>query len=233
VSGIYVDSTGANHGFTRIGGTFTTVDDSASTVFNQALGINNSDETVGYYTLNPAGAPGDIAYSQTGGAFTNINALLPANFNSQAVGINSTATPWIVGFYQPDSALATSFGFVDEGGTIITLDPFSSTFTQALGVNDLGEIVGSYVGADGNQHGYIDNNGIFTSFDPPGSASTTINGVNGKGDIVGFYTTANDTVVGFVGTPVPEPSTWAMMLAGFAGLGFLGYRKVRQGKVAA
>jgi len=97
----------------------------------------------------------------------------------------------------------------------------------------MGEIVGSYVGADGNTHGYIDNNGVFTSFDPPGSASTTINGINDKGDIVGFYTTANDTVVGFVGTPVPEPSTWAMMLAGFAGLGFLGYRKVRQGKLAA
>ena len=234
VSGIYVDSTGANHGFTRIGGTFTTVDDSASAVFNQALGINNSNETVGYYTLNPAGAPGDIAYSQKGGGFTNINALLPANFNSQAVGINSAATPWIVGFYQPDAGLTCSFGFVDEGGTIITLRPFSSTLTQALGVNDLGEIVGSYVGADGNTHGYIDNNGVFTSFDPPGSASTTINGINDKGDIVGFYTNpTTDTVDGFVGTPVPEPSTWSMLLAGFAGLGFLGYRKVRQGKLAA
>jgi PEP-CTERM motif len=27
------------------------------------------------------------------------------------------------------------------------------------------------------------------------------------------------------GAPVPEPSTWAMMLLGFAGLGFAGYRK--------
>jgi hypothetical protein len=26
---------------------------------------------------------------------------------------------------------------------------------------------------------------------------------------------------------VPEPSTWAMMLLGFAGLGFAGYRKSR------
>ena len=131
-------------------------------------------------------------------------------------------------------ALTTSFGFVDEGGTIQTIDPFGSTFTQALGVNDLGEIVGFYVGADGDQHGYIDNGGVFTSFDPPGSASTTINGLNDKGDIVGFYTNpTTDTVDGFVGTPVPEPSTWAMMLAGFAGLGFLGYRKVRQGKLAA
>ena len=235
VSGIYVDSAGANHGFTRIGGTFTTVDNPASTVFNQALGINNSDKTVGYYTLNPAGAPGDIAYSQQSGAFTDINALLPANFNSQAVGINNVPTPWIVGFYQPDAGLTTSLGFLDEGGTITTIDPFGSTFTQALGVNDLGEIVGFYVDAiTGVQHGYIDNGGVFTSFDPPDSASTTINGLNDKGDIVGFYTNnATDTVDGFVGTPVPEPSTWAMMLAGFAGIGFLGYRKVRKGTLAA
>ena len=28
-------------------------------------------------------------------------------------------------------------------------------------------------------------------------------------------------------SPVPEPSTWAMMLVGFAGLGFAGYRRAR------
>jgi hypothetical protein len=27
---------------------------------------------------------------------------------------------------------------------------------------------------------------------------------------------------------VPEPSTWAMMLIGFAGLGFVGYRQARR-----
>jgi PEP-CTERM motif len=25
--------------------------------------------------------------------------------------------------------------------------------------------------------------------------------------------------------PIPEPSTWAMMLLGFAGLAFMGYRR--------
>lgn len=234
LSGLYVDSAGNTHGFTRIGGTFTTVDNLASAVFNQALGINNSDETVGYYAPTQAGTPGDVAYSQKGGVFSDINSMLPTNFNSQAVGINSDSTPWIVGFYQPDVALATSFGFLDAGGTITTIDPFGSTFTQALGVNDQGEIVGFYVDSNGVQHGYIDNGGVFTSFDPPGSASTTINGLNDKGDIVGFYTNpVTDTVDGFVGTPVPEPSTWAMMLLGFAGFGLLGYRKVRKGTAAA
>ena len=27
--------------------------------------------------------------------------------------------------------------------------------------------------------------------------------------------------------PVPEPSTWAMMILGFAGVGFMGYRRSR------
>ena len=32
----------------------------------------------------------------------------------------------------------------------------------------------------------------------------------------------------FVSATVPEPSTWAMMLVGFAGLGFAGYRWTRK-----
>jgi PEP-CTERM motif len=38
---------------------------------------------------------------------------------------------------------------------------------------------------------------------------------------------ANFTVSSAVSAAVPEPSTWAMMLAGFGLLGLLGYRKTR------
>ncbi len=232
LSGIYVDGAGNTHGFTDIGGTFTTVDNPLSTVFNQALGINSSRETVGYYAPTQLGTTNQIAYSQKGGAFTDINALLPSNVNSQAVGINSSGE--IVGFFQPTSL--TSIGFLDDAGAISQIDPFGSTFTQALGINASGEIVGFWTDAGGVQHGYIDNGGLFTSFDPTGSMSTTINGLNDKGDIVGFYTdTASDTVIGFVGTSsaVPEPSTWAAMLVGFAGLGFAGYRRSSRKSFAA
>ena len=36
-----------------------------------------------------------------------------------------------------------------------------------------------------------------------------------------------------VTTGVPEPSTWAMMLAGFLGLGFAGYRRMKVSRAAA
>jgi hypothetical protein len=38
---------------------------------------------------------------------------------------------------------------------------------------------------------------------------------------------ANQNFTLDIGAAVPEPSTWAMMALGFAGLGFLGYRKTR------
>ncbi len=200
-AGIYTDFMGNTHGFTKISGNFTTVDNPLSAVFNQALGINNARTTVGYYAPTQAGTPGQIAYSQSGGAFTDINHLLPLNVNSQAVGINNAGD--IVGFFQPTSV--TSTGFLDVGGQINLIDPFNSTFTQALGINSTGEIVGFYVDANGIQHGYVDNNSVFTTFDPTGSTNTTINGVNDLGQIAGFFTEANGNIVGFVGSPRRSP----------------------------
>ena len=174
-AGIFQDTAGTTHGYTYIGGTFKTVDQSG-TVFNQALGINSANTTVGYFALDKAaGQVGQSAYSQSGGLFTSINALLPANQNSQAVGINNA-----------------------------------------------GNVVGFYVDANNVQHGYTEIGGTFASFDPAGSMNTTINGVNDSGQIVGFYTDANDNVIGFVGTPaapVPEPATISLFVAGLLGLG--------------
>jgi hypothetical protein len=215
--GIFMDAGGTTHGYTDIGGVFKTVDQ-PGTVFNQGLGINSANTTVGYFALDKAaGQMGQSAYSQSGGVFTSINALLPVNQNSQAVGINNAGN--IVGFYLPTAA--TSVGFLDLGGVISTIDPFGSTFTQALGINNQGEIVGFYTDAAGVQHGYVDINGLFSSFDPPGSMNTTINGLNDLGQIVGFYTDSNDNTIGFVGTPTPEPASLALFCGGLLATAFM------------
>jgi PEP-CTERM motif-containing protein len=53
-------------------------------------------------------------------------------------------------------------------------------------------------------------------------------GSNGTGEAGGkIETTISQTIVG-----TPEPSTWAMMLLGFAGLGFAGYRKAHSARTA-
>jgi PEP-CTERM motif len=50
---------------------------------------------------------------------------------------------------------------------------------------------------------------------------------NGSSDIGSSFTFT------LVPGAVPEPSTWAMMLLGFAGLGYAGYRKTRQAVASA
>jgi hypothetical protein len=43
------------------------------------------------------------------------------------------------------------------------------------------------------------------------------------------FPTENETlVISEVTTAVPEPSTWAMMILGFAGVGYLAYRRRNQ-----
>ena len=55
----------------------------------------------------------------------------------------------------------------------------------------------------------------FTGFAADSLASATVSGVSLSND-------------GTVTSAFPEPSTWAMMFLGFAGLGFLSYRKSRR-----
>ncbi len=230
--GFYVMG-GVTNGFANTSGTFTTVDDPGF-AFTQLLGINGSGTTAaGYWTHDATGATEQLAGIVTGGpgftspTFTGINHLLPTNFNSQATGVNDDG--WVVGFYQPTTSTFT--GFVDKSGVVTSITVPGSVDTQALGVNDLGEIVGDYTLANGDMFGFLDKGGVFTTIDPAGSTAVTANGINDLGQIVGFYTGAIGTDQSMIGfeTTIPEPSTWAMMLVGFAGLGFLGYRKVRQG----
>ena len=70
-----------------------------------------------------------------------------------------------------------------------------------------------------------------------GGGEFSINGVSeglGDGDNLNLGELGPDIDLTFsgsgvfvVGGVVPEPSTWAMMAIGFAGLGFAGYRKPR------
>ena len=43
---------------------------------------------------------------------------------------------------------------------------------------------------------------------------------------------SNSAIIAVASSAIPEPSTWAMMVLGFAGLGFAGYRRGRKASVA-
>ncbi len=114
---------------------------------------------------------------------------------------------------------------------VTSFQPFGSTSSQALGINNLGDIVGDYFDAGGAMHGYLDVGGAFTSFDPTGSTATTANGINDNGQIVGFFVDANDNTIGFLAN-VPEPATLVVFASGLAGLALVRRRKSLRGSSA-
>jgi probable HAF family extracellular repeat protein len=92
--------------------------------------------------------------------------------------------------------------------------------TQPLGLNDQGQVIGTYNDMAGVAHGFLYSGGLFFTIDPPGSTATVLNGINNAGTIVGFFTDAENNTIGIVVTPEPA----AFLLAG-AGLAVLFLRR--------
>ena len=221
--GFFVDANGSNHGFIHSGNGGFQIVDRPGTAFNQLLGINETGtEVAGYSSTDPAGGTGQKAFvlSRKSNQYTDINALLPTNFNSQATGVNNSGE--VVGFFQ--KAAGDFSAFTDNGGAISVFEAPHAVSTQALGVNDEGDIVGDYTDAAGNMFGFIDIGGNFATLAPANAFSALANGINDHRQVVGFYTDANDSTVGFE-TQVPEPASLALL--GF-GMTALALRRRRQ-----
>lgn len=101
--------------------------------------------------------------------------------------------------------------------------------TQAFGINNSGDVVGTYNGFDGHYHGYLYSGGTFTTIDMPihGIDGTVAMGINDHDQIVGYYSSGG-IEHGFIADPIagiPEPPTLAMFAAGLGLLGFAALRR--------
>lgn len=96
-----------------------------------------------------------------------------------------------------------------------------TTRTAFRAIDNAGVISGWYA-ADGAIHGFTGYPGAFQTIDVPGANATWVEGSNDFGVLVGQYDRDGLTYA-FIATPllapIPEPGTWALMLAGVALLG--------------
>jgi hypothetical protein len=177
--------------------TFTSIDFSNATS-TDALGINSARDIVGRYDSADGKTHGYLRNRR--GRFITID-FRDANTNfTVAAGINSHRV--IVGQYRLSTdPQGARHGFVQSRrGTFTTIDFPNAAFTNALGINDRGEIVGRYCTVlpclPQNQHGFLrSRRGHFSTIDFPGAAGTIAGtnawGINDGGKIVGGYQGSN------------------------------------------
>jgi uncharacterized membrane protein len=195
IAGDFDDADGNTHGFVLNKGVFTTID-VPSAVATFINGINAPERLAGTY-IDDGGT--SHAFFENKGYFTTL--YPPDSIRSQGGFINAQGQ--VDGTYR--TADQKRHGFIWRNGAFTTFNvPGDHPLfgTVALGINDIGEVVGDYVAEKdpSHRHGFLrSSKGDFTTFDVPGPDITiTIGeGINNAGTIVGAYV-ANGTTHGFV-----------------------------------
>jgi hypothetical protein len=179
-----------------------------------------SAANAGVYDFSFSAADGDAVY---GKFTTNGSDVISASGNA----------------YLPVLDSAMCCGFVNNGvslGGAASATPYTTPSGDYI-VDDLYAVdyYGLYLTTFGTRE--INIYAGTAAAGPDGYVSETISAGQGpKSAYVGIYDPSSGIDAQEFGTltitGVPEPSTWAMMLLGFAGLGFAGYRKAKSGTAA-
>jgi uncharacterized membrane protein len=186
IVGGYAGSDGKEHGFTIHQGKVATVDvPFRGAVGTQLNAINDAGVIVGVWV--------DRAFKGHGFIFANgnfSNLQYPGSRDTTPFGINSKGE--IVGNWDSDQS-TTGHGFVFSSGHMNSFDVPNAlpNATAANGLNDKGQIVGTYVGMDGKFHGFIQEGSTFITIDCPRAVATIVWGINAGGQIAGNCDIAN------------------------------------------
>ena len=154
------------------------------------------------------GESGGTVTEWSGGSVIHLGGL-PGSIGSEANSINDAGQAVGVSYLANGSERATEW----SDGSVIDLGS-----GVANGINDAGQGVGY---SEGGATEWSDGSVIYLGGVPGFTASLVASSINEAGQAVGYS-------VFTPGPPIPEPSTWAMMLIGFAGLAFAGYRHARR-----
>lgn len=158
--------------------------------YTRGSGINNRGQVVGIY-FDSSGTTHSFLYS--GGTFTLLDSF-DALGTASAYRINDYGQ--ILGNF----GSGQNHGLFYSEGVINSIDYPEATNTYALGVNNSGNIVGSYaVSVNGlnRYYGFLDRGGTFSSIDYPGSGYTEADDINNSGEIVGIYDDSSGLAHGY------------------------------------
>jgi hypothetical protein len=149
--GFYTDGQGTNHGYSfniQTGQFRSIVDPHSPGASLSANAINDFGDVAGSYTAADGTMDGFLLTHH--GHF--IDLAVPGASSTMALGVNSRDE--VVGTYMVGSSMH-GFTWTPWGGFTTIDDPHGIGTTTINGVNDLGDLVGFYVDANGNTDGFL------------------------------------------------------------------------------
>lgn len=219
-----VDDTGAvvlgnPHGYLYENGSYLTIDAPGAQA-TYLRGISPDGRYLTGYALTSSDAVRGFVFDRTAGAWTMIGSNV-AFALTIVQGVNSLGQ--LVGDERipvPNGApLRTSFIYDIGSGVRTDQNLPGTTRTSYRDINDAGQIAGFAV--VGTNLGFVGTPASFETFSFGSQNDTILEGINNSGWLVGRYVLdADGNGQAILLTPVPEPSTWLLCLAGFAMVGW-------------
>ena len=194
--------------------------------FMQPYAINNLGQVAG------ANTNGNMAMLWDGNSATYIGNGYATSINDKAqVVVNASAynpnTPWVAGYHSS----------LWENGSLSDIGSFGGSLTFGNDINNKSEIVGSSSKSNGDQHAFLVDHGVMidlnSMLNTQDQQNWVLNGavaISDTGYIVG-YGTLNGQLHDFVLAPivppatVPEPATYAIILAGLGAMNGIARRR--------
>jgi probable HAF family extracellular repeat protein len=183
--------------------------------YTVAAGINDSGQVVGW-SDKADGSQHAFITGPDGMGMTDLGTVGGAD--TTATGINNAGQ--VVGYSVMTDGSQHAFITGPDGVGMTDLGTLGGFDSRAFGINDAGQVVGYSDTTDGSQHAFITG--------PNGMGMTDLNSLVANLGSGAFIETANginnhgQVIVTIDGVPaVPEPETYAMLLAGLALIGIM------------
>jgi hypothetical protein len=179
---------------------FTDINATPTAQETDTYGLNNGAVIAGDYV--------DSSSVQHGMLLTSLATLVPKLTSVDRADCVTTPGSTSIAFYSVNSSgvaagwctnkTTTQIGFTYSQGKFTDISIPEATLVNAIGINDAGDVVGTYV-VGGVQHGYLLHGSTLTTLDPPGVTSlATCWGINNAGVITCYGINANGGYSSFI-----------------------------------
>lgn len=201
-----------DRGFVYKAGIYTSFDIAGAT--NTYLRAVSSDGRymTGYYTNDTTAGQGFVVDTLT----SSVTFVSTGGLDSFAIAQGVSNAGVVMGSDVLSGPPSSRPGFIYDldTGTRTDVNLPGANRTALRAIDESGVISGWFRDTSFVTHGFTGYPGAFQVIDFPSTDYTAVEGSNDAGVLVGFY--GSDLSGAFVATPVPEPETWALMLAGLA-----------------